>query len=516
MGNYGDARLIVYLNEHWFQVLRGSQSWRNPTFFYPAKDVLGYTDTFFLWQVVYAPLRALGSDPFLAFQLSIVALSLVGFVSFVVLVRVTLRASPTVAIVGALVFTFANNLAAHAGSPQLFGIYFVPPIMLLAVGAWRLRFRHPVRSAVLGALFGALTGLLLFSNYYVAWFSIVTTVLVAILFAVLGPRTVATDIAAAVRSGWRSLVAAAGGLAAGLVPFAATYLPVIGQVGPRHYRDAMMYSTRWTDVVNVSTGNLVWGNLAAHLPVPGRAGTYETSQAVTPILLATVLIGGAVLAWATATRRGENTRRVRAVLALCLAAAVLTVLPIDFSFGSPWIVLWHLPGAQAIRAIDRIEVANDLVVALAFVGLATEAAGLIVMRRRVPWLVAAAVLAATVVVEQVHNTSPSALDRPSQLAALASVPAPPPACTSFFVVTTPSATPFQATQTQAMLISQRTGLPTLNGYSGVWPPGWVLWFPQTATYLNYVQDWIEENRLRAGVCELDLSTRRWETNPLLP
>src|SRR5580692_1265762 len=41
IGNLGDARLAVYLNEHWYLVLSGRSSWLNPEFFFPAKGVLG-------------------------------------------------------------------------------------------------------------------------------------------------------------------------------------------------------------------------------------------------------------------------------------------------------------------------------------------------------------------------------------------------------------------------------------------------------------------------------------------
>ena len=131
VGGVGDARLAVYLDEEWFLVLKGSESWRSPPFFYPVKGMLGYTDTFFNYQIFYAPFRALGADPFLAYQLTTIVMSLVAFCCFVALVRMLIRAPLFIAIVGALVFTFANNIALHAGSAQIFGIYWVPPIALL-------------------------------------------------------------------------------------------------------------------------------------------------------------------------------------------------------------------------------------------------------------------------------------------------------------------------------------------------------------------------------------------------
>jgi len=132
-------RLIVYLNEQWFLTLKGSQPWRSPPLL-SGKGPSRVTPTpSFSRQLFFVPFRLLGAEPFLAFQLTIIALSLVAFVCFVIFVRIAFQAPLFVAAVGALVFTFANNLSEHVGSPQMFGIYFVPPIALLALISWRGR-----------------------------------------------------------------------------------------------------------------------------------------------------------------------------------------------------------------------------------------------------------------------------------------------------------------------------------------------------------------------------------------
>jgi hypothetical protein len=513
MGNAGDTRLIVYVNEQWYQVLRGSQPWRSPPFFYPVKGLLGYTDTFFLWQVLYAPLRLLGADPFLAFQLTLVALSLIGFVSFVLLVRLAFRAPTAVAVVGALVFTFAGNLAGHTGSPQLFGIYLVPPVTLLALIGWRRRRARPVSSIVLAAVTGGLTALLLFTTYYVSWFSIFGALLVTVLALLASPRRAVPEVVAAVRTGWRTLVAGAVGFAIGIVPFVTTYLPVVHQMGTRSYGDALHFAPSWRGVLSVGSDDVVWGHLVSNVTSTAVPAPYWTTFAVTPLLWLTVVVGGVVLGVSVVRRRVPTTPAVRTTLALCATLVLVTVLPVDTSAGSLWVVVWHLPGATAIRAIDRIQVLGDLVAALALVGLVTEA-----LRRwtrlaeSLPWRILGVVLLTLIVIEQVHSTGTSQLRRSTELAALDRVPRPPAGCTSFFVVDSrPNDRPFYAFQTQAMLISQRLDLPTLNGYSGDTPPGWGLLFPDSAGYSAQVHQWAVSNGLTTGVCRLDLGTSTWDT-----
>ena len=43
--------------------------------FHPGRDVLSYSDTFVLNQLLYTPLRLLGVEPFMAFQLCLIALT---------------------------------------------------------------------------------------------------------------------------------------------------------------------------------------------------------------------------------------------------------------------------------------------------------------------------------------------------------------------------------------------------------------------------------------------------------
>ena len=171
-GNDGDARLAAYLCEHWFQVLHGQASWLNPSFFYPVKGVLGWSDTFFLYEVFYAPLRLLGADPFLALQLTIILFSLMGFVTFVYLVRLGFGTRLPAAVACGLIFTFSNALWIHAGSPQLSGIYLVPAVLLIALLSWRAaRAGRRLRAGALAGTAGLLWGLVLYSTYYIGWFS---------------------------------------------------------------------------------------------------------------------------------------------------------------------------------------------------------------------------------------------------------------------------------------------------------------------------------------------------------
>jgi hypothetical protein len=62
-------------------------------------------------------------------------------------------------------------------------------------------------------------------------------------------------------------------------------------------------------------------------------------------------------------------------------------------------------------------------------------------------------------------------------------------------------------QTDAMWISLRAGLPTLNGLAGWFPPGWD--FIGAVDNFDAARRWITHTGLREQVCMYDRATRQW-------
>jgi hypothetical protein len=70
-----------------------------------------------------------------------------------------------------------------------------------------------------------------------------------------------------------------------------------------------------------------------------------------------------------------------------------------------------------------------------------------------------------------------------------------------------------ADQIDAMLISEKYRLATLNGYTGYQPPGWGLLDPNSPGYLRAVSSWASQHGVETGLCQLDLATMQWQTRP---
>lgn len=187
IGTDGDARLQVFLLEHWVQVAQGDGSWTSPQVFFPTKGVLGYGDALLLDEVFYLPLRAVGLDPYLAFQWTLILLSAVGFVALFVFLRRLFDLGPATCAALATTFAFANNLAVKSVHTQLYSIYWVPVVLLLIVQA--IQARNPKARLAWGWATGALVGLLFFTSFYIAWYATFVALVIGVQLLIWRLRT---------------------------------------------------------------------------------------------------------------------------------------------------------------------------------------------------------------------------------------------------------------------------------------------------------------------------------------
>ena len=70
VGDWLDGRIQASIVAHWYNALRGLESWNNTAYFYPWADTLGYNDGYFLYGVVASVFRYVGVDPFLSVDLA--------------------------------------------------------------------------------------------------------------------------------------------------------------------------------------------------------------------------------------------------------------------------------------------------------------------------------------------------------------------------------------------------------------------------------------------------------------
>ena len=522
-GDNGDWRLISVLHEHLFRAMRGTGSWTSPNFFYPTKNVLGFSDTFALNEIFYVPLRLIGFDRYAALQWTFILLTGVGFFGLTALLDRTTHLPGHWICCLAAVFTFANSLAVKAGHPQMYGVYWLPWVCLALVLGLNMAADSPSPRHRWLFASGALTGLVVYSSFYIGWFFLLAVGIFGICFSLLqlasgGYRTYLTKLRTQIRSGATLLL----GFAFSLIPFVITYLPALRSTRKRSYSEALGFAGRPGDLINVSRWNAIWGPVLRKVfhGNPARLTNGETALAITPLVIVLTL---AVGFHGLRIKRRTRTPRENLVLGLAMTWVTLSLISIKFGFGSAWIVPYTVvPGANVIRAIDRIQVFNIILASLTLgFGLDTwirrsgghsGATGPAPTYRRAKRTVSVLLLLA--VVEQFNMTPTSSMDRSDELRLMLATPDAPKSCRSFYIIGLPGV-PAYVTNVDAMVIASSKQLPTLNGYSGQFPDA----FPFDTTLPTYQQDiqgWARRKGVTQGLCVYDRARRAWSPSMVAP
>lgn len=509
----GDSDIAYVVAEHWYQWLSGSADWRSPAFLFPVQGTLGHTDTQFLYVPPYAILRWMGADMFIALQLVVMVLTSIGFFSMYLLLRRHLKVRALLAAAASVAFAFSNALALKQFHVNTFGIEFVPLIILLAAeSVAAIRSQRRTRSIAFAAGAGLLGALLFFTSFYMAWFlGLALIALVAVLLLV--DRELILAVARWLRSNPRRWIGAVAafvlGFAIGIIPSLTIYLPVMSESGGRTFGEVLALSPRPSDIFNLGRDNALWGRITwpGTTPLEG----VERSLAVPPLLVVSS-IAGLVILWCVRSRVSDN-RRLRFLTGLAVTAAAITVVSWRFGDWSMWKVIWKVvPGGKAIRAVDRVQFVMALFWAIVWAGTMNELwSRLSVTKRKSGSLGIGFIilLSGLVMLEQVNLNSIKGFDHADRSRYFASIPKPPEECQSFYAIDPRGKYVGDQLQLQAMLVAIQIGLPTINGLSGMTPPGWDLWSPSDPTYPDVVRAWAARNGVAEGLCQLDFSNKKW-------
>jgi hypothetical protein len=514
IGDSGDGAILIATLEHWFRVFTDQAAdWLSPGWFWPAKRTLGLTDTYFLIAVPYAAFRALGNGPFGSYTGSVAVLAAAGFWGMVALTR---RGGVPPAIGGAVAFVFAFGALPtfKIGHGQTYTVMLAPVLGLLLLSAWRAR-RGAVMAAWAAAA-GLLFGLMAFTAPQTAWFlgfEACLACVVALCFA----RPSRAELAALGRRVRPAAVGSAAGLALGLVPILLVFGRGLGH--RRSWSEALFYLPWFTDLLDVQPGNLLWYDLLHQVGIAGIPGRPdpEVMLGFTPVLAASALAGLFLLGRA---RRLAGPHPWDLAARTFLAVAFLGwLLTVNYGAVKPWRVVFDMvPGARGIRNPFRIQLASLFFLCLGLAHAAARALAVAAMRARPGLAAAVGAALALCVVEQVGPTPPVRNTWEAARWLLASH-RPSFPCDAFYVLPPSAGSGLQwyEYQSDAMLLSQWIGVPTINGNSSWYPPGWAMAFPDRPEYPAQALAWIDAHGLRDRVCGVEPRTGHWEPGiqPLL-
>ncbi len=524
-GNVGDNRFIIAILEHWYRFYCGLvPDFASPIFFAPERGVLGYSESLFLFSLPYSAARALGVGHYIAFQITLLVLKAIGFAGMYVLLRSVVQITRWAALVGAVLFTLSNMYYLSVGHAQLIAVVFCPVMAILLFAYHRQRAVENVRAARAWLIaLAVLEALLLFTSFYIGWFALLTTGVLAVVFglgsllkakSVSGLRKLAAELS-------RRRVDAVVGLIAfalALAPFVWVYAPTLRQTGGRRFAEALYYAAEPIDAVNVGGANAVWGKhlLSLRPDLPQRQGEHEKERGWPPVM---VLMFLGTTGFCLAGSRRQVLQKAKrsgderlAIIGAVLGTGCLLLWMISLKYGeySPWWLVFHfLPGGSAIRVPVRINlVLNVLVITVVSIGVQRLSAFPRRIRHRSLAIVLGGLVATLLVIEHWNTTPTHAISRSAEDQLLSSVQPAPSGCDAFYVVGPADQRPFFATQIDAMFIALARGIPTINGYSGWTPTGWNL-LTLGPGYVPQAYSWARQKGLAEHLCEVDLRSGRW-------
>jgi hypothetical protein len=524
-GNRGDARLIVYMCEHWYQALLGKANLLSPASFYPTKGTLAYSDLLLGYAIPYSILRGLGVSMFLSLEVVVIAVNVLSYVACLVLLHKILRLNFFASAVAAAFFAFNSPKFFQLGHLQLQFLLFLPLVLIFVLlFARQTGTISQTRAAVYLSLAGFFLHLQLLTAFYHAWFFVLWSFLFLALALVL-PNTRGWLLGVG-KKYWPALLVSSGIFLLGLIPFLFAYLPTLGTGNWYSYANVSEMIPEWWSFLSMGDGNYVWGWLTTAVrpePWPTYWGELMVGIGLIPSL-AWVLI----TVWASLLikrhRRLTDSKVVagsRATAPIFLPVLILTTslffligLKLSGSHSAWYFVYSSFPGAGAIRAVSRYVIFLTLPMSIGF-AYALNAA----MKRIAGWNSNRARVAAAFVlvlsacfglIEQfgVVKTGATGFSKQTEMKYLNAMAAKlQPDCAAFYV-TAKRNDPHNAFEFQfdAMLISAIRRIPTLNGSSGQFPKDWFgLYAVKDPAYENNVRQWIQKHNIKGKICRLELS-----------
>jgi hypothetical protein len=453
----GDTRLNNFILEHGWRWLSGETGVRlwHPSFFYPAPNALAYGDLLLSFGPLYWPWRAVGLGEVASFQLWMIGIAIANFAVCFLFLRRAMGFDRFGAALGSFMISFAASRVGQLGHQQMFPIFFVIGALWAALSMVRSATAGEARGRDRWAAF-ALVGCLLaqlYGSYYNFAFSLAILTAAALTALVVARWRI--TLLSVVRIHWKH-IAGAGCLAVVLaLPAAVHYLEAVGTVQPRPVGAAVAVLPRLVSYVFVNQQSWCYGwmtgiDLIRRLPV-------RHEHAVGLGFIAT-----GCLLWVVWRTHSHSAVRF-AVAVVAVLGVLVTMFPGRIRL---WVILYHaFPPFQGVRAVSRIGMLLAIPAGIA-VGWMVSRRGGWARARLATALAVLACLEQGVTTRSVEVATVSV--RADELAARVDRSAE-----AFLVVPRNASRRGESWhQLDAMWAARRTGVPTVNGYSGNRPPGW--------------------------------------------
>lgn len=286
-----------------------------------------------------------------------------------------------------------------------------------------------------------------------------------------------------------------------LIPFLMVYLSTAQETGMHPYQDAQIYLPKITNLINIGNQNLMWGMITRYLHFQPDA------EAVVgyPFFFLGILIFAMV--YCLKSTSNNSTIFYRPLTYSIIISILVSVAIFDFSF---WYVIWKFfPGAKGLRVIFRYWI-------YLFFPMSILISYYLSMQVIRPLVAICFLIPALLILEQINMGHINNLNIKDQQILIDSAKLIPAQCQVFYVTGTrykniPINLSMYLNNVDAMMISELTGIRTINGASTFNPPDWNFGYFPTETYRDRIQSYIQKHKIK-NLCSFDLVQKKWDTN----
>jgi hypothetical protein len=496
-GDMADGVADTSLMEHWYNFFRGKVWWNTVGYFAPYSDTLGYNDAYFLYGIIYSFFRLFNFDPFLSRQLVLIVLAFFGYFSFYFLARY-LKYNYLICILCASLFVLSNNLQIHLGHSQLALLYFCPFIYLMAIKTIDSIRCNAVDSAYFyGFILAISLNLCLLTAYYIAWFVFLFFFIFGVIWLIIYHKEVKNYF------NWKVISFIFIVFVIFFIPFFFTYLSTFKETGGHPLSELLIYTPPAWSFLNVGSDNLLFGYLYSHMHFFAKQiPNYEFTIGFSYFFI--ILVSIAIFI---------NLKFKKNVV-LSLTVLISLILMVKIGNFTLWKIIYYgVPGAKGLRVVARYAIFLNFPMTLLLLDL--------FCRIKNKSFILFVFVGLLILLGNINKAS-AGLDRKQVMAYYDSFPLIPKSCNNFFVL------PKKANYTSdsailnlyfhnvdAMYLSEKYAIRTLNGLSSFTPPTWNFSAFPVASYKERVYQYILLNKVKLnGLCSLDFETKTWDEAPL--
>jgi hypothetical protein len=466
-GDIGDARLNNYFLENVYQFFSGhSESLWHFGFFNPFPYSVGFSDNLFGSSPVYSLARILTGQSDTAFQIWYLGGFLINFIAaYQAFCR--LDNSRIASTFGALIFSFALPVTAHSGHAQLHYRFAAP----IAIAMFIMFLDKKHWNCFVASAFWLVWQF--YCTIYIGFFTLLVLIIIFAMYWAYGFRTQSESRRQTIidfSNYWRSLSSSNQFklsvtlfvLLSLLVLLFYPYLRVTQLYGANRSLGEIASMLPRPQSYFLSDQSWLWSSQSkAFAGIPMRH-EHQMFIGAVPMLMAVI---GFLL--------GRREKNGITFTLLSGSLACLIILTLHMGGISLWFFFAKVPLASAIRAMTRI----DLIMLFLFAYLAAVAVDALRSRARWVSFIVSVVIIPTMIFEFSATSPPvSAKSEWRKRLAAKELLFPKQLRPDSIVFFAQSTGPFYADELDAMWVAINHGVPTLNGYSGFYPPGFAVQF----------------------------------------